>query len=74
MEDIPLPEADVFRSAIHASMPFGKYKNKHLPQIPISYFEWFARKGFPPGKLGMQMQTIYEVKLNGLEYMFEIFK
>lgn len=47
-------------------MPFGKYKDTVLADLPISYLEWFYRKGMPPGKLGMQLSTIYEIKLNGL--------
>jgi uncharacterized protein (DUF3820 family) len=48
-------------------MPFGKYKGTLLCNLPISYLEWFARKGFPGGKLGILLNTIYEIKLNGLE-------
>ncbi|SFI23050.1 DUF3820 family protein [Halpernia frigidisoli] len=47
-------------------MPFGKYKGYIIADLPISYLEWFQRKGMPPGKLGMQLSTIYEIKLNGL--------
>ena len=47
-------------------MPFGKYQGTVLADLPISYLEWFYRKGMPPGKLGMQLSTIYEIKLNGL--------
>ena len=48
-------------------MPFGKYKGTILADLPISYLEWFMRNGgFPNGKLGMQLSTIYEIKLNGL--------
>jgi uncharacterized protein (DUF3820 family) len=47
-------------------MPFGKYKEVLLCDLPISYLEWFYRKGLPPGKLGMQLATIYEIKINGL--------
>lgn len=47
-------------------MPFGKYKGTLVCDLPISYLEWFQRKGMPPGKLGMQLSTIYEIKLNGL--------
>lgn len=49
-----------------ATMPFGKYKGSILADLPISYLEWFHRQGVPPGKLGMQLSTIYEIKLNGL--------
>ena len=48
-------------------MPFGKYKDTVLADLPISYLEWFLRNGgFPKGKLGMQLSTVYEIKLNGL--------
>lgn len=49
-------------------MPFGKYKGTVLANLPVSYLEWFMRNGgFPKGKLGMQLATVYEIKLNGLE-------
>lgn len=47
-------------------MPFGKYKGVFLVDLPINYLEWFQRQGMPKGKLGMQLSTIYEIKLNGL--------
>ncbi|HKK09298.1 MAG TPA: DUF3820 family protein, partial [Bacteroidales bacterium] len=50
-------------------MPFGKYKGWKIYQLPEPYLVWFARQGFPEGKLGMWLQTIYEIKLNGLEYL-----
>jgi len=50
-------------------MPFGKYKGRILCDLPVSYLEWFNRKGFPEGKLGILLQTIYEIKMNGLEYL-----
>jgi hypothetical protein len=48
-------------------MPFGKFKGTPLKDIPIFYLEWFQRKGFPPGRLGVLLATLYEIKLNGLE-------
>lgn len=50
-------------------MPFGKYKDTLLCDLPMPYLEWFNSKGFPQGKLGMLLQTIYEIKLNGLDYL-----
>ncbi|MGZ4158237.1 MAG: putative quorum-sensing-regulated virulence factor, partial [Bacteroidia bacterium] len=35
---------------------------------------WFQRKGFPEGKLGMLLQTMLEIKMNGLEYLLEPLK
>ena len=55
-------------------MPFGKYKNTLLCDLPISYLEWFKRSGFPDDKLGMQLNTIYEIKMNGLEYLLKPLK
>lgn len=52
-------------------MPYGKYKNRLIYQLPEPYLVWYHNKGFPQGKLGMLLNTIYEIKLNGLEYLLE---
>jgi len=52
-------------------MPFGKYQGRLLIDLPEPYVIWFAKKGFPEGKLGRMLQTIYDIKVNGLEYLFE---
>lgn len=52
---------------IKTPMPFGKYKGRFICDLPVSYLEWFQRKGFPQGKLGMLLRTIHEIKSNGLE-------
>ncbi len=53
-------------------MPFGKYSGQRLVDLPEPYLVWFHQKGFPPGKLGEQLQTVYEIKRNGLEYLFKV--
>ena len=50
-----------------AKMPFGKYKDRYLIDLPEAYVVWFKNKGFPKGKLGLQLESVYELKLNGLE-------
>lgn len=56
---------------VKVKMPFGRFENYILCDLPISYLEWFLRKdGFPEGKLGQQLATVYEIKLNGLEEIF----
>lgn len=60
------PNPQILQSLVTARMPFGKYKGTILADLPVSYLEWFAREGFPAGKLGMQLSTIYEIKINGL--------
>lgn len=53
---------------IKVKMPFGKYKDSLVCDLPVSYLEWFVRKGgFPKGGLGILLHTVYEIKLNGLE-------
>jgi uncharacterized protein (DUF3820 family) len=56
---------------ITTKMPFGKYKDRYLYQLPVTYLEWFERKGFPPGKLGMLLSTMYIIKTNGLEELLQ---
>ncbi|HZV82330.1 MAG TPA: DUF3820 family protein [Geobacteraceae bacterium] len=51
-------------------MPFGKYAGRRLIDLPEPYVVWFARQGFPQGKLGEMLQTVHEIKVNGLEYLF----
>ena len=65
---------DLMLQLVTMKMPFGKYKDKILCDLPVSYLEWFQRKGFPKGKLGVLLQTIYEIKLNGLEYLLKPLK
>lgn len=62
------PSEELHRLAT-AKMPFGKYKDKLLIDLPEYYLLWYNRKGFPPGSLGRQMQLVQELKLNGLEYL-----
>ncbi len=52
-----------------AKMPFGKYKNQYLSDLPENYYIWFRQKGFPKGKLGQQMQAVFEMKINGIEFI-----
>ena len=63
-------EEDLLKLA-STKMPFGKYKGTLLINLPEPYVVWFHQKGFPQGKLGEMLQSIYEIKLNGLEYLFK---
>ena len=69
-----VPDGTVLISLVKMKMPFGKYKGVLLCNLPVSYLEWFAKEGFPQGKLGMLLSTIYEIKLNGLEYLLKPLK
>jgi uncharacterized protein len=55
-------------------MPFGKYKDYFLCDLPAAYLEWFHGRGFPKGKLGMLLATMYEINTNGLMELLEPLK
>lgn len=52
---------------LKTKMPFGKFKDFYLLELPEPYLVWFSQKGFPKGKLGEQLKIIHEIKVNGLE-------
>jgi uncharacterized protein (DUF3820 family) len=64
----------VLLDIVQTKMPFGKYKDRLICELPEHYLVWFKQQGFPQGKLGMMLQTMYEIKLNGLEYLLEPLK
>lgn len=67
-----VPDQNDFMVLKAMKMSFGKYKGRRLLDLPESYLVWFSRKGFPDGKLGRMLQAAYEVKVNGLEYLFRL--
>ncbi len=58
---------ELLKQLVRMEMPFGKFKGTLLADLPVSYLEWFQRKGFPEGKLGVLLQTVLEIKMNGLD-------
>ena len=68
------PDSQLLLQLVNMQMPFGKYKGTILCNLPVSYLEWFESKGFPDGKLGVLLQTMYEIKLNGLEHLLDPLK
>ena len=60
---------ELLKELVRYKMPFGKYKNTLICELPVSYLEWFQREGFPAGKLGMMLATMYEIKTNGLDHL-----
>ena len=62
--------ADDLIALAQMRMPYGTHKGKLLIDLPEHYVVWLAGEGFPPGKLGEMLQTVYDIKVNGLEYLF----
>lgn len=65
------PNPDMMYKLVNTPMPFGKYKGWMLIDLPEPYVVWFYANGFPTGPLGDLLHMLYEVKLNGLEYLFK---
>lgn len=55
-------------------MPYGKFKGRLMCDLPEFYLVWYRGKGFPDGKIGMLLASIYEIKLNGLEHILKPIK
>lgn len=64
-------DPQLLKDLVTMQMPFGKYKGRILCDLPEAYLIWFQQEGYPPGKLGMLLGTLYEIKLNGLEYLLK---
>ncbi len=59
-------EADDLQRLVTWSMPYGRYKGRLIADLPGNYLNWFAREGFPPGKLGQLLALMHELDHNGL--------
>lgn len=63
-------------------MPFGKFGPAHFPpkgvpiyDIPAEYLGWFANKaGFPKGRLGELLRMVYQMKADGSDVVFDVFR
>lgn len=74
MEDAQMPDGKLLQELVTIKMPFGKYKGTVLRHLPVSYLEWFWGKGFPKNKIGKLLETLYEIKINGLEKLLDNIK
>ena len=63
------PDPQVLMDIVEMRMPFGRYKGRRLADLPEPYLVWFSQKGFPKGKLGQLLETVYVMKLNGLNHI-----
>ena len=63
------PDQKVLIQIARMKMPFGRYAGRRLIDLPEPYVVWFRNKGFPKGRLGMLLATLYEIKANGLELL-----
>ena len=73
MENIT-PDPRILTDLVKTKIHFGEYKGTLLCDLPVYYLEWLKNKGFPPGKLGMLLSSVYEIKINGLNSILTLVK
>ncbi|HQS06354.1 MAG TPA: DUF3820 family protein, partial [Daejeonella sp.] len=54
----------ILKDLVSIAMPYGKYKGRLICELPEYYLVWYENKGFPAGKIGILLATMYEIKLN----------
>lgn len=48
-------------------MPFGKYQDTILIDLPEPYLLWFQQQGWPAGELGELLALALEIHISGSE-------
>lgn len=65
---------EILKDLVSVTMPYGKYKGRLICDLPEYYLVWYEHNGFPKGKTGILLSAMYEIKLNGLEYLLRPLK
>ena len=65
------PDEKILFDIARMKMPFGRYEGCRLIDLPEPYVVWWKKEGFPRGRLGMLLASLYEIKANGLEPLFD---
>lgn len=69
--ELPSQGTEPLKKLLAAKMPFGKHVGMRLIDLPEPYLVWFSKVGFPEGEIGEMLRAVYEIKLNGLERLFQ---
>ena len=70
-EDMRADLAAYLEDLARYRMPFGRYQNRYLYDLPLEYLQWFQQKdGFPSGRLGELMAFVCHTKTDGAEIIF----
>lgn len=59
------------KTLVTLRMPYGKYAGRVIADLPGPYLAWFAREGFPAGRLGTLLALMHEIDHNGLSELLE---
>lgn len=71
MADDISSQREEFLALAQIRMPYGRYQGMLLIDLPEPYVVWYHAKGFPKGILGRMLGIVYEIKVNGLEHLFD---
>jgi uncharacterized protein (DUF3820 family) len=63
--------ADDLQLLVTYTMPYGKYQGRVIADLPGNYLNWFARRGFPSGRLGQLLALMHELDHNGLSSLLK---
>lgn len=82
MDDLAHAMQRDFEEIGRTFMPFGKYGPQHYPphgipiyDLPAEYLLWFSNKGgFPKGRLGHLLKMVHQMKADGSDSVFDIFR
>jgi uncharacterized protein (DUF3820 family) len=82
MEDLARQMKADLEEVGRTCMPFGKHgPASHPPNgvpiydLPVEYLAWFAAKGgFPKSRLGRLLQMVHQMKVDGLDSVFDEFR
>lgn len=67
-------DSQILEDLVSTRMPFGKYKDYLICDLPEPYVAWFYKKGFPEGRIGVLLFSLYEIQINGLQYLLKPLK
>jgi uncharacterized protein len=74
LENSLIPDKQILIDLVSNKMPFGRFEGRYICDLPVSYLEWFAREGFPKGRLGVLLETMLVIRSNGLTQLLEPIK
>ncbi len=73
-ENNKLNDHEFLKKLAVTKMPYGKYQNRLLIDLPEPYVVWLNKNALPKGELSNMIGIMYEIKLNGLEYLIRTIK
>lgn len=51
---------------VSQTMPYGKYKDRIIADLPAHYLAWYVRAGLPNGRIGRLLGLMHEIDHNNL--------